>query len=236
MEQSAPPIIAIIGCDGSGKSTVGEFVVNRLRQYGPTEAVHLGKQSGTIFRKIIKWPVIGQFLGKKIKKKGSKSKERMESNKLPELLPALVNAFFVHRRIRRFKRMLSLHEKGNTIVTDRYPQMAYPRAYDGVKMPSTREGSPLVARLADYELNAFKWMTSHRPDLVIRLNVDIDTAYARKPDHDRAALKRKIDITPRLEYQGAPIVDIDSTQPLETVLEKIESALAQGGYTQMRRS
>jgi hypothetical protein len=80
-------------------------------------------------------------------------------------------------------------------------------------------------------------MTSHRPDLVIRLNVDLDTACARKPDHRRELLRDKVAITPQLTFNGAPIVEIDSTQPLAQVLVEAKAAvaktLATRGYTQL---
>jgi len=68
-------------------------------------------------------------------------------------------------------------------------------------------------------------MTSYRPDLVIRLNIDLDTACARKPDHIRRKLQRKIEVTPLLKFNGAPIVEIDTIQPLEQVLVEAREAL-----------
>jgi|GEM_PF-4697515 len=121
------PIIAIIGCDGSGKSTVGQHVTEWMQQYGPTVQVHLGKQSGNMLRSIKHWPIIGQFLGKDIEKRGIKAKGRIAKNKLPGLMPALVNTFFVKRRLKRFRQMLKAYDDGNIIVTDRYPQLSiYP--------------------------------------------------------------------------------------------------------------
>ncbi len=73
---------------------------------------------------------------------------------------------------------------------------------------------------------AFQRMTRYRPDLVIRLNVDLDTACRRKPDHRRELLRAKIAVTPRLSYKGAPIVDIDANRPLAEVLIAVKAAVA----------
>jgi thymidylate kinase len=79
-------------------------------------------------------------------------------------------------------------------------------------------------------------MTSFKPDLVIRLNVDLDTACARKPDHRRELLRDKIAITPQLTFNGASIVEIDSSQALPKVIEQTKAAVAKTmaarGYTQ----
>jgi hypothetical protein len=69
-------------------------------------------------------------------------------------------------------------------------------------------------------------MTSFKPDLVIRLNVDLDTACARKPDHRRELLRDKIAITPQLTFNGAPIVEIDSSLALPEVLDQTKAAVA----------
>ena len=51
-------------------------------------------------------------------------------------------------------------------------------------------------------------MASHKPDLVIKLNVDLEIA-----------------ITPQLTFGGAQLVDIDANQPLEQVLVDAEKAI-----------
>ena len=87
------------------------------------------------------------------------------------------------------------------------------------------QGGRFVQWLAQREHSAFEWMTSYTPDLVIRLNVDLDTAFARKPDHSRAGLERKLKIIPLLTLNGAPIVEIDAAQPLDVVVAAATSAV-----------
>ncbi len=72
----------------------------------------------------------------------------------------------------------------------------------------------------------YKKMAAVRPDVVLRLNVDLETAIQRKPDHRVASLEKKINVVPKLSFNGAPIVDIDSTQPLEKVLEQSRAVVA----------
>ncbi|MGN6481798.1 hypothetical protein [Luteibacter sp.] len=229
------PLIAIIGTDGSGKSTVCDHVASWITRYGPAGRVHLGKQSGNIARAMARWPLIGPMLDRAIKRKVDGVNDRIKEDKQPTLFPALVITGFTLRRKLRFKRMLALRHQGLIVVTDRFPQVEIPGAYDGPGFPDTTKGSGLVVRLARYEHSVFEWMASHKPDLVLRLNVDLDVACARKPDHRRDALARKIAVTPLLRYSGAPIVEIDANQPLETVIANVEAAvaatMAAKGYT-----
>ena len=230
------PLIAIIGCDGSGKSTVSEEILNWVQVYGPAVAAHLGKQSGNIGRAIAQLPLIGRLLDKFIARKTDSTRAQREK-KTPGLLVALIIYAFSIRRLRRFKRMMAQRHQGLIIVTDRYPQLEFPGAYDGTGLSVAAPGNCFIRWLARRERVLYEWMTSYRPDLVIRLNVDLDTACARKPDHRRELLRDKVAITPQLTFNGAPIVEIDSTQPLAQVLAEAKAAvaktLATRGYTQL---
>ena len=230
------PLIAIIGCDGSGKSTVSEEILNWVQGYGPAIAAHLGKQAGNIGRAIAQLPLIGGLLDKFIARKADSTRVQREE-KTPGLLVALIIYAFSLRRLSRFKRMMEQRRQGLIIVTDRYPQLEFPGAYDGTGLSVTAPGNWFVRWLARRERVLYEWMTSYRPDLVIRLNVDLDTACARKPDHRRELLRDKVAITPQLTFNGAPIVEIDSTQPLTKVLVEAKAAvaktLAERGYTQL---
>ncbi len=219
------PLIAVIGCDGSGKSTVSERILDWIRRYGPAEAAHLGKQSGNIGRALTRLPIIGSMIGNLIRRKSDQVTHSHAKNKTPGIFPAIVIYVFTLRRLLRFRRMLALRRQGLIIVTDRYPQLEFPGAYDGPGLSVSAEGNFIVRWLARREQAAFEWMTSYRPDIVIRLNVDLDTACLRKPDHRREALREKVAITPRLKFMGARIAEIDSSRPLDEVLTAAKLAL-----------
>ena len=221
-----PPLIAIVGCDGSGKSTVSEELLRWVVGYGPAAAAHLGKQQGNTGRSLASLPVVGGWLGRFIEGKASTVRKSRTKNKSPDNFPALVMYAFTLKRVRRFKKMLALRQRGLIVIADRYPQLDFPSAFDGPDMSVSAQGSAFVQRLAKREQAAFEWMTSYRPDLVIRLNVDLDTAFARKPDHRREALERKIKITPQLTFGGATIAEIDASQPLDAVLAAVKAAVA----------
>ncbi len=229
-----PPLIAIIGCDGSGKSTVTEELLVWARDFGPAAPAHLGKQQGNAGRWFAGLPLVGSWFERFIGRKTATVHSSRGNNKAPDFLPALVMHAFTLRRIRRFRRMMKLRQQGLIIIADRFPQLDFPSAFDGPDMSVDAEGSRFVHWLAQREQRAFEWMTSYRPDLALRLNVDLDTACARKPDHLREALKRKIEITPRLTLNGAKIVEIDAAQPLDKVLAAaklaVENTLAEHGY------
>jgi thymidylate kinase len=220
-----PPMIAIVGCDGSGKSTVGEQVLVCAEEFAPSVLVHVGKQAGNFSRSLFALPVIGGLIKSLFGKQAVKTRSRREKNKNPSFLPSLAKYIFTVRRVRRFRKMLALRKKGLIMITDRFPQLEL-KAFDGPQLDVEQEAGFMVRWFARREHADFEWMTSHIPDLVIRLNVDIDTAMERKPDHNRESLSKKIGIMPQLTYQGAPIVDIDTSQPLEKVVAEATAALS----------
>jgi len=57
-DASLAPMMAIIGCDGSGKSTVSEQVLACASEYGAAATAHLGKQSGSVGCAVSRWPLI----------------------------------------------------------------------------------------------------------------------------------------------------------------------------------
>lgn len=217
------PLIAIVGCDGSGKSTLAADVLRALAAERSVASAYLGLGSGAIGARIRSLPLIGAAAERRLAAKATKT--RSAGERIPGLATASVVYLFSLARLRRFRRVLALRGKGVTVVTDRYPQIEVAGFYDGPGLSAARAGSRAVARLADRERRHYIWMASHRPTLVLRLDVDLATAMARKPDHDPALLARKVEATPRLRFGGAPIVDLDATAPYREVLEAALAAI-----------
>ncbi len=213
------PMIAIVGSDGSGKSTVGEALLAWMRERYPTELCHLGKQSGNMGRAIGRWPLIGPRFEKSLVGRADKAK----SPKGPGLLTGFFIYLFSMRRVWRFRRMLRHRANGTFILTDRFPQTEVPGPMDGLALTNVR--GPALHWLARRERRLYDWMVAQKPDLVLRLTVDFETAYARKPDHRPSSLKAKIADLARLKFQGAKIVDIDTTKPLDQVLAQAKAAI-----------
>ena len=192
-----------------------------LAESRPTVVCHLGKQSGNIGRALARLPLFGNRLERSLHRKA----QTAQTEKGPGLATAIGIYAFTIRRVRRFRRMMKLRRSGNTIIADRFPQLDLPGSMDGVGLGKARSTGP-VGWLARRERRHFEAMVATRPDLVLRLNVGLDVAHARKPDHRRGSLAGKIDQLSHLTFQGAPIVDLDAEEPLEVVQAKARAAIA----------
>lgn len=221
------PVIAIIGSDGSGKSTVGEALLDFMNRQRPTEFCHLGKQAGNFGRALRKLPLIG----KPATKRSKKADKRRIEGKDARLIEVLVSFCFSMRRVWRFLRMRYRLHQGFAILTDRYPQNLLPGPMDGpcladMNLPIKILRGKYTARvLSALELFIYKQICRFEPDLVIRLNVDIDTAMQRKPDHLRHRLERKIADLDKLSFGKTPVLDLDATKPLKEVLTEAKKAV-----------
>jgi thymidylate kinase len=209
------PLIALVGCDGSGKSTLSHDMLAQFSTSRRIALCYLGLGSGEMGERIKRWPLIGARLEHRIAKRAGQT--RTAGRKIPGLGTALVVYLFSIVRLRRFRRMLALRRRGVTVLTDRYPQIEVAGFYDGPGLSAGQPGNWAVAALSRRERRMYEWMARFLPDVVIRLNIDLATAYARKPDHGYDLLRQKVEVTPRLRFNGAPIVDIDSREPYDAV-------------------
>ena len=138
----------------------------------------------------------------------------------PDTATTLVIYILSHWRAHKFRRMLRMTRHGAVVITDRYPQAEVPGFYfDGAGLGAVNVESWLGRKLAAREQRLYQWMASHVPALVIRLNIDADTAHQRKPDHKLSMLQDKVDIIPKLDFNGARILDLSGLDPYDQVLE-----------------
>ncbi|WAY97726.1 hypothetical protein O3T13_04105, partial [Serratia marcescens] len=71
-------LIAVVGSDGTGKSTLTADLVKNLQQHRPTERRYLGLISGEDGDKIKKLPFIGVWLERRLAAKSDKT-QRMSN-------------------------------------------------------------------------------------------------------------------------------------------------------------
>lgn len=212
-------VIAVTGCDGSGKSTLTADLVAHLRQQGSTELLYLGQSSGRIVEWIGTLPVIGLSFSRYLLRKSEKV--HAERSAAPGSATALVIYLLSRWRTYKFRRMLMMSRRGVLVVTDRYPQTEVPGfRFDGPQLAKTSGGNWLVRKLAAHELQLYQRMAACLPLLVIRLNVDAETAHARKPDHNLTTLREKIAVWPHLRFNGASILDLDAREQAGTILDR----------------
>lgn len=217
-------VVAVIGCDGTGKSTLTTDLMSHLHDIGPIQRRYLGLVSGEMGDKIKRLPLIGPRLEHYLAGKARRAQDMRQ--KLPGNTTAVVMYLLSLWRAHQFRRLVALSRRGVLVITDRYPQAEIPGFhYDGPGLTGTPTQSWLIRKLAAREVKLYQWMASHVPALVIRLNIDVGTAHARKPDHPLSELQDKIAVVPRLRFNGANILDLDACEPYAQVLDAALQAI-----------
>lgn len=221
-------VVAVVGCDGTGKSTLTADLLTNLRRRGAAERRYMGLISGEMGDKIKHLPLVGVRLERYLAAKARRAQD-MEK-KLPGTFTAIVMYLFSLWRVRQLRRLMRLAQSGVLVIADRYPQAEIPGFnYDGPGLTADRTNNWLVRRLAARELKLYQWMAEQKPALIIRLNIDADTAFARKPDHHLSELRDKIAVMPRIRYNGANVRDIDARMPypqvLQAALQAVDAAI-----------
>lgn len=210
-------VVAVVGCDGTGKSTLTADLLASLRGRGPAERRYLGLVSGEMGDKIKRLPVFGVRLERYLAAKAQRAQDM--KLKLPGTGTALVMHLLSLWRAAQLRRVMRLSRRGVRVIADRYPQAEIPGFhYDGPGLTTDQTNNWLVRKLVAREQKLYQWMAEQKPALVIRLNIDAATAHARKPDHSLAELRDKISVMPRLRFNGARVLDIDASAPYPQVL------------------
>ncbi len=207
-------VVAFIGSDGSGKSTVTAEIRKWLRYKLDVHGYYMGSGQGSP-RLLDRMRHAVKVKSKKQKKPKGEDGER--SQRQPGFFDKLVAVHqlpSVGDKVRAMAQARRLAAGGSMVVLDRYPQVEFPGIYDG---PRLQEGKSF-AWAARAEMKGYEELAELKPDLLVKLVVSPVVAHARKPDHSLASIERKCAITRDLRFSGVEVLSIDADQPLDRVM------------------
>lgn len=198
-------IIALIGSDGSGKSTLSNDLVEWLTFKIDTHYFYLGKK-----------PYIKSYS----KRLHSKTAILTNKNRFSKLLRKLTGRFYQILIARQKCEMLQLAKRlskqGSMIICDRFPQKDILSFNDGPKLQKT---GGFYAKL---EMKLFNRITNPGADLVFRLNVSPEIAAKRKPEHDYDSIIQKCNNLGKMQFSNSIMIDVDANQSYDVVLLELK--------------
>ncbi len=234
-------IIAIVGPDGAGKSTISKSLVAWLSWKIDAQYVYMGEGVGS---NVTAWlrrlrRVARTTLRPLVrpKKANSESGDLRRSRRLimhhgrnPLMAYLKANGFAVTRillvweRRRKFRTLQRARMRGGLVITDRYPQSDFIGFYDGPRYQNSDANLKYrLSRLAaNLEAAFYEHVGRMPPDLVVRLHVSEDVALARKPDHGLDMIRKKIEATPKICFGDARTIDVDAARPLAIVERQVK--------------
>jgi len=228
-------IIACIGVDGAGKSTVTKEIYKWLNKKIECKRFYMGSGDGRI-------PLSMRLFNLFKRKKAASGKS--EGKVAPVQKVSIFKQPFKY-----FRRMLKLRAfydvqksnykkirimqryrlNGGLSLLDRYPQIEYSGMNDGPKVIEYRDSfveKNGIDRLIRKEAKKLDIVRNVKPDIIFRLNISAETSMARKPEQKNIeTFRKKIEDLNKITFQGARIVDIDAEQPYEAELIEIKKIL-----------
>lgn len=221
LNMTRAPIIAFIGSDGSGKSTIVADTQNWLGWKAEAVSVYLGSKKG--WYQSLRRSVAVALRQRKLEvvvnvRSGNESE-------LPPFLKALQGVLFAFVRLQQQRRAWSAACRGTIVLADRWPQAEHPGLCDGPSTYPSFSPSWLSRILQKYESKLIKKQSIIKPDLIIKLKVPLAVALARKPDHPAGVISQKINIIQSLKFDGVEVIEVDSAQPLDDVRRIVRQQL-----------
>jgi hypothetical protein len=219
-------VVALIGIDGSGKSTVSAAIRAWLGSEIDVMPVYFGTGGGKPSLLLLPFKLMVPLLTPLLKTKPRGSSHGKVSKAPPGLLYSLSltvwAAVVAHEKRTKLLAARRGANRGLVVVADRYPQNEISDFNDG----------PLLTRLAwapswlrAWEARAYDLAQRLPPDLVIKLIVSPETVANREPDMDSAVIKKRIEDIPQLAFSGAHVVSIDAEQSLADVIRAVKQEI-----------
>jgi thymidylate kinase len=212
-------VVAVIGVDGSGKTTVAAAIRAWLRPEADVLPVYFGTGAGRPSLLLLPFKMMVPVITRLLRTKPRGASHGRISDRPPGRLYSLLMmvwaaAVAAEKRIklRAARRGAS---RGLVVVTDRYPQNEDVEYSDGPLLPRLTHAPRW---LRQFETRTYALARRLPPDLVLKLEVTPETAARREPDMDPAAIRQRIDGARRLAFSGARVVRVDAERPRGVVI------------------
>ena len=201
------PLIAVVGSDGAGKSTLVNGLEIWLERYLAVRSVHLGRPP----RSWSTWAIRAAL------KATSSVSSVWDAASAKRALRMLLATSIARDRQLAYTSALRGVLAGEVVVCDRFPLREL-TLMDGPRVEGwagDRRGR-LFRRLVELERRYYDCFTA--PDLLIALDVKLETAASRRSDEDGDLLRARWEDVARIDWEGLGAHVFDAQEDAEIVL------------------
>ena len=223
---SGGTVVALVGSDGAGKSSVVEALHSWLGGKVDVVTIYFGSGQGP--SSILRWPL---KLALRVARRGSGPPRldpdirRSRDVSVPRAIWAVLLAREKRAKVRTAMRA---RERGFIVICDRYPQTQVGGVSDGPLLWRWHESTGrLKRRLARWEREIYELGAAIFPDVVVRLIVAPETAAQRRPGDDPRELAFRTRLVKDLRFETARygVTDVAADEDLESVILQVKRAL-----------
>ncbi|WP_299701296.1 hypothetical protein [uncultured Pontibacter sp.] len=202
-------VIALIGSDGSGKSTISNDLLKWLTYKVDTHYFYMGKNP---------------HIKSNNKLLLSKTDIFFLNNRVSKILKKLVGNLYylilIQKKLSSIRLARRMSTTGSVILCDRFPQKDVFGINDGPNLQLARPN--WSSRM---EMRMFDQVAELAPDIVIKLNVKPEVAMERKPEHDKSKILQKCDALSNINFKNTKVINVDSNRPYEQVLAEVKNEI-----------
>lgn len=212
-------VVAVLGGDGSGKSSAVSDLETFLGRHVVTRRLHLGKPQPSVGTRIVR-RLIRRLAPNSAT--GAPVWEVERSGRFPGHAYFLWYLMTARDRYREHLRARRAAGRGAVVVCDRYP-IAGLETMDGPRLhrvPGAR-GRPLAMIMSRLERGYYERIG--RPDAVVVLRVDPDVAIARRPDQDEEFVRRRAEEIQRRHWNEPDVFVVDAGRPIDQVHNEVRA-------------
>lgn len=221
-------ILAIVGADGAGKSTVVRELARWLGWRLNVRTLYMGSTQPSIPAKIAQTAATAAALPH-----AASRRALGEQNPLTRWMAHFEQLLVYTRCLAegrdRYNRYCMGRRKaaqGSIVIFDRYPLQnvrLYGRGMDGPRIASMNKGrlGGIGKKFAAIEKRFYEKILP--PEQLFVLQVSPDVSLARKPEHDRDRIQAKSRALTELQGTDRTVISIDADQPLDAVLLEIKT-------------
>jgi thymidylate kinase len=208
-------IVAIVGADGAGKSTAVEHLSGRLGETFNVTRAHLGRPPKSAVSRLLRNASRARTVLIRVMRLAGARSDPARSTEEVVLATALArDRYLAFRRIRR------IATNGGIVICDRFPLREL-TVMDGPRVERFMDPNRfrrLTRRLAARERRYYRAIT--RPDVLIVLRVDPETAVARVDEPADFVRSRWNEIW-AIDWDAASAYVIDAGEPKQEVLARL---------------
>ena len=217
-------MIALLGSDGSGKSTLVKETVAWLGVKLDVVPIYFGSGDGpgSLYRLPLQLARRGvnALVGRSRKSDRTKGEPGFRSRGVLRSAALVPGLYADLEKRAKLRRMIQARNRGMIVICDRYAQAEFPGFNDGPLLHHLLASPWRVSRaIAAWEARPYADASLDPPDLIIKLLAAPEVAQGRRPEMDIDELRRRINAVQKLRFAApARIAEIRSDVPLQDVV------------------
>ena len=235
LPQSGGAVIAIVGPEATGKSTLLAEMNKWLGEHFAVQQIHAGKPKSTLFTFLpnLLVPSLRMFLpgfrASRLETKHANEDQKDDKPKVYPIISAVRSVLLAYDRRALLNRAFARASNGGIVLSDRYPSLS-PGSPDGPQLsqfPISKDKYPIQYRLSAIEKKIYEEIPA--PDLVVLLTVPVEVAVMRNKNRGKEEPEDFVRLrhaqSSNLVFDKTSVFRINTDQPLDKTIREVKKAI-----------